>query len=106
MDKANKKSVLTTPHPVEESSVFRRNGDIISSEFGDEESVLFNTRDRRSFLLNSSAAKIYRLTDGKRNVRIVCDMIAEHYSAGKEQITKDVKQVYLTFMERGIVAHE
>ena len=93
-------------HTVEDCSVFKRNGDIVSSEFGDEESVLFNARDRRSFLLNSTASRIYGLTDGKRNVRIVCDMIADHYSADQGQIKTDVKQIYRTFMERGIVAYE
>ena len=100
-----KKSIPAVSHPVEDGSVFKRNGDIVSSEFGDEESVLFNARDRRSFLLNSTAAKIYSLTDGKRNVRIVYDMITEHYSADQAQIKKDVKDIYRTFMEKGIVAH-
>ena len=93
-------------HTVEDNSVFKRNGDIVSSEFGDEESVLFNARDRRSCLLNSSASKIYSLTDGTRNVTIVCDMIAELYHADREKILEDVKEIYRTFLERGIVAHE
>lgn len=105
-DKTNKKTIPAISHPVEDSSVFKKNGDIVSSEFGDEESVLFNARDRRSFLLNSTASRIYGLTDGLRNVRIVCGMIAEHYSADQAQIRKDVKNIYRTFMERGIVAHE
>ena len=102
-DKPKKEPIPS--HPVENGSLFKRNGDIVSSEFGDEESVLFNARDRRSFLLNSTAAKIYSLTDGKRNVRMVCETIAKHYSADQAQIKKDVKQIYRTFMEKGIVAH-
>ena len=90
---------------MEESSVFKRNADIVSSEFGDEESVLFNAQDRRSFLLNSTASRIYGLTDGTRNVTMVCDMIAELYHADPEQIRKDMKVIYRTFLERGIVIH-
>ena len=100
-----KEPISPLSHPVGDSSVFRRNADIVSSEFGGEESVLFNYRDRRSFLLNSTASRIYHLTNGQRSVKIICDVITEHYSAEQEQIKSDVKRIYRTFLERGIVIH-
>jgi len=93
-------------HQVEERSVFQRNGDVVSSEFGDAESVLFNVRDRRSFLLNSTASRIYGLTDGTRNVTMVCNIIAGLYHGDQGKIREDVKEIYRTFLERGIVCHE
>lgn len=98
--------MTTGEKEIANSSVFKTNEDIVLSQFGDEESVLFNAEDRCSFLLNSTAARIYGLTDGTRNVKIVCKLIAEHYSADPEQIRKDVKRIYGTFLERGIIVHE
>jgi hypothetical protein len=92
--------------PVGEDTIFKRNGDMVASHFGNEESVLFNAADRRTFLLNSTAARIYRLTDGRRNVRIVCSLIADHYPVDPERIDRDVKHIYRTFVEKGIVVHE
>jgi hypothetical protein len=87
-----------------ERSVFEKNGGI-SAEFDGGETVLFNTKDRRSYLLNRSASEIYRLTNGKKSVGNITDMVKSNYGIDKEIIEKDIKEIYKVFLERGIVSH-
>ena len=87
-----------------EKSVFQKNGGI-PAEFDGGQTVLFNTRDRRSYLLNRSASEVYRLTDGKRDVGKITEIVESNYGIEKEIIEKDIIEIYKVFLERGIVSH-
>ncbi len=87
-----------------EKSIFKKNGGI-SAEFEGGETVLFNTDDRRSYLLNRSASEVYKLTDGKRSTGKITEIIERNYRIDTNVIEKDIKEIYKDFLKRGIVSH-
>lgn len=87
-----------------EKSTFQKNGGI-SAEFDGGETVLFKTKDRRSYLLNRSASEVYKLTDGKRSVGKITEIVKNNYCVDKNIIENDIKEIYKVFLERGIVSH-
>lgn len=87
-----------------EKSILKKNGGAFA-EFEGGETVLFNTDDRRSYLLNRSAWEVYKLTDGKRSVRKITEIIKRNYRVGTNIIKKDIKKIYKGFLKRGIVSH-
>ena len=85
-------------------SILKKNGGAFA-EFDGGEAVLFNTDDRRSYLLNRCASEVYKLTDGKRNIGKVTEIIKKNYRVDANIIEKDIKEIYKGFLKREIVFH-
>ena len=90
-------------------SILKRNTKIISAGFEGGECVLFNTEDRRAYLLNHTASEVYELTDGKRNIGEVAGIIADLYPVedrpGDGGLLKDLKRIYRNFLRKGIIQY-
>lgn len=87
------------------NSVYKKNNNIVTAEFESNKSVLFNVEDRTSHILNSTAQEVYRLTDGKKTMEQISDIIAESFQADKQVVQKDVKHICHLFIKKGIIHH-
>jgi hypothetical protein len=63
--------------------------------------VVFNVRDRMSYLLNQTAAGMINMLDGKKNIKEVICKIAQFYGKPEELVRNDVKIFFKNLMERG-----
>jgi PqqD family protein of HPr-rel-A system len=69
----------------------------------DDELVLFDERDGRSFVLNRTGAAIWRLCGGQLNAEQIAATIGLQYQLDPEQAWADVEPLVASLRESGLV---
>ena len=59
--------------------------------------VLQDEMDRNILVLNESAALIWRLSDGERNLAEIVEMISDSFAETSESVARDVNRALDTF---------
>ena len=85
-----------------ENSVFCLNDHILLAIFEDG-GVVFNIKDRTSYLINHTGAGIIRLLDGKKNIREVMLNFAQSYEKQEKFVKDDTMNFFKSLLERGWV---
>lgn len=83
-----------------EDNVFCLKDHILFAAF-EEGGVVFNVKDRMSYLLNRTAAGMIDLLDGKRNIRDIIYKLAQLYEKPEECVRDDAKIFFKNLLERG-----
>lgn len=82
-----------------EDNVFCLKDHILFAIF-EEGGVIFNVKDRMSYLLNQSAAGMIDLLDGKKNIKEVIYKLAKSYRKPEECMRDDVVNFFKNLLER------
>jgi hypothetical protein len=77
--------VMTTVRPIAAPSV--------SSYPLDDELVLYTSNDGQAYVLNHTAARVWRLLDGTRTDIVVAQEIADAYGEEYESVLGDVREL-------------
>ncbi|MCC7368076.1 MAG: PqqD family protein [Chloroflexi bacterium] len=75
----------------------------VSSYPLDDELVLYTPTDGQAFILNHTAARVWRLLDGTRTDAAVAREIAETYGEAYEQVLADVRELVEHLAAVGLV---
>ena len=65
--------------------------DVIVEEMDDNEILLYSPTTHKAIHLNATAAVIWKLCDGSRNVRDVVDCLGTQFPDAKVGMTNDIK---------------
>jgi hypothetical protein len=79
--------------------VFCLNDHILFAIF-EEGGVVFNVKDRMSYLLNQTAAGMINLLDGKKNIKEVIYNLAQFYEKPEELVRDDAENFFKNLIER------
>jgi len=81
---------------------------IVTASLPTDEAVIFDTEDRRAYLLNHTAALVLGLTDGNRSVGEIARRIASDFGEDRRVVTRDVKRIYRDLFKKGVItmAHD
>ena len=69
----------------------------------DDELVLYDERDGRSYVLNRTGAAIWRLCDGEKTVDDLVTSIAREYAQPVEQVRLDVEALLTELAGAGLL---
>ncbi len=82
-----------------EDSVFCLRDHVLFAKF-EEGGVIFNVKDRMSYLLNQTAAGIINLLDGKKSIKEVINKFAQLYEKQEEFVREDAENFLKNLIER------
>ncbi|MGA1841539.1 MAG: PqqD family protein [bacterium] len=82
-----------------EDNIFCLKDHILFAIF-EEGGVVFNIKDRMSYLLNQTAAGIIDLSDGRNNIRDIISKLARYYEKPEESVRDDVRNFFKNLLER------
>jgi len=90
--------------------VFSRHETALVSHMGDGTCVVFNIVDRMAYLLNETAGVVIRLTDGRRNIGTVAEMMCDLYKIDdrreRRKVAVDVRRIYRRLNRSGVYFRE
>jgi len=70
----------------------------------ENETLLYRTGSQTAIYLNESAALVWRLCDGRRNVKDIVDLLVENYPEAKASLPQDVEQAVSMLLDKGAVS--
>lgn len=70
----------------------------------DDDLVLYDDRDGRSYVLNRTGAAVWRLCDGEATVDDLVASIAREYGEPTERVRPDVEALLAELREAGLLA--
>ena len=82
-----------------EDNVFCLNDHILFTMFEDG-GVVFNVQNRKSYLLNRTAAGTINFLDGKRNIKEIICKLAQIYEEPEELVKNDIEIFFKDLIER------
>jgi hypothetical protein len=69
----------------------------------DDALVLFDARNNQSYMLNTTAARVWALLDGTRSVGLVAHDLAKAYGIREQQALNDVRELLDGMLEASVV---
>jgi hypothetical protein len=90
--------------------VFSRRETALVSHMNDGTCVVYNIVDRMAYLLNETAGVVIRLTDGRRSIGAVAEMMCDLYGIDdrreRRRVAVDVRRIYRRLYRSGIYSRE
>lgn len=76
----------------------------VSSYPLDDELVLYTPTDGQAYILNHTAARVWRLLDGTRSETTVAQEVSDTYGEKYEQVLADVRELVAHLQSVGLLA--
>jgi hypothetical protein len=75
----------------------------VSSYPLDDELVLYTSTDGQAYVLNHTAARVWKLLDGTRTDVAIAQEVADTYSEEYEQVLQDVRELVTHLLTVGLL---